>query len=118
MAPRPKIKSSDPLVIRKAVKYYNTQQNQNIKRAVWMSTPLLHRVVKGVCHAGWVDDVSLFVSFVDGEDGLHTEPEFVYDEDFLLSLDHSTPFGTDAGPGRAEELNLRNNVVFPANTTM
>ena len=40
-----------------------------------------------------MDDVSLFVSFVDSEDGLHTEPDFVYDEDFLLYLDHSTPFG-------------------------
>ena len=92
-APRPKLKPSDPLAIRKAVKYFKNLQNQNIKRAVWMSGPLLHGVVKGVCPGGWVDDVSVFVSFVDSEDGLHTEPDFVYDEDFLLYLDHSTPFG-------------------------
>ena len=99
---RPKLKPSDPLMARKPVKYYEALQNQSVKRAVWMSTILLHRVVKaGSCgdsgQGGWLDDVSNFVYFVHSEDGPHTEPTIVYDDDFF---DLPAPWGTDTGPGK------------------
>ena len=79
MAPRPK--PGDPFVIRKPVKYLRTLQNQNIERAVWLSTPLLKRVAASVggswCGGGWVESVGLFVRFVDCGLGLHTEPSIV-----------------------------------------
>ena len=96
MAPRSK--TGDPLVIRKPGKYLKTVQSQNIERAVWMTTPLLKRVaIAGGGYGGWVEDVSLFVRFVDLGLGLYTEPCIVYDED----SDLSDPGDTDiTGPGR------------------
>ena len=95
MAPRSK--TVDPLVIRKPGKYLKTVQSQNIERAVWMTTPLLKRVaIAGGGYGGWVEDVSLFVRFVDWGLGLYTEPCIVYDED----SDLSDPGDTDiTGPG-------------------
>ena len=58
-------KPSDPLVMRKPEKYLKTMQNQNIERAVWMSTPLLKRVMSDGGQGGWVGAVSLFVRFYD-----------------------------------------------------
>ena len=104
----PSSKPRDSLVIRKPVKHYKALQDLSVKRAVWMSAPLLHRVVMaGGCgdsgQGGWVDDVSLFVYFVKGEDGVHTEPTIEYDEDFLLYLDNVTPWGIDTGPANETE---------------
>ena len=45
------------------------------------------------CGGGWVEDVSLFIRFVDGGSGIYTEPSIVYDED----SDLSDPGGTDKG---------------------
>ena len=43
---------------------------------------------------GWVEDVGLFVRFVDSELGLYTEPSIVYDEVSYLA----DAGGTDTGP--------------------
>ena len=61
-------KPSDPLVMRKPEKYLKTMQNQNIERAVWMSTPLLKRVMSDGGQGGWVGAVSLFVRFDEDSD--------------------------------------------------
>ena len=96
----PRAKPCDPLVIRKPVKWMKALQNQNIERAVWMSTPLLKRAASAGgswCGGGWVEDVSLFVRFVDWGLGLYTEPSIVYDEDSDLSVAE----GTDTGPDKS-----------------
>ena len=96
-ATTPRAKPSDPLVIRKPDKWLKALQNQNIERAVWMSTPLLKRAASAGgswCGGGWVEDVGLFVRFIDSELGFYTEPSIVYDEDSHLS----DAGGTDTGP--------------------
>ena len=108
IVPSSKPKQRDPLVTRKPAHHYKALQELSVKRAVWMSAPLLHRVVAAggfgdSGQGGWVDDVSLFVYFVKGEDGVHTEPTIEYDEDFLLYLDNVTPWGIDTGPANETE---------------
>ena len=86
-ATTPRAKPSDPFVRRKPDKRLKALQNQNIERAVWMSTPLLNRAVSAGgtwCGGGWVEDDSLFVRFEDSGFGLYTEPSIVYDEDSHL----------------------------------
>ena len=90
-------KPSDPLVMRKPEKYLKTMQNQNIERAVWMSTPLLKRVMSDGGQGGWVGVVSQFVRFVDWDLGLYTEPSIVFDDD----SDLSDPGITDTAPEKS-----------------
>ena len=74
---------------------------QNIEGAVWMSTPLLKRAasVRGSWYGGgWVEDVGLFVRFVDSGLGLYTEPSIVYDDD---DSDPSDERGPDKGPEKS-----------------
>ena len=67
--------SSDPIRVRmKPAKYLRTPLTLYIEKAIWDSQG------RGQGRSRWVGDTCSFVRFADSEEGLCTEPCFVYDK--------------------------------------
>ena len=77
--------SSDPIRVRmKPAKYLKTPLTLYIEKAIWDSQG------PGQGNARWVGDTCRFVRFADSDEGLYTEPCFVYKDDLDLSVSWET----------------------------